>query len=264
MGNLESKIKLILDIKEFAVKEMGIAPNNSFRKVNNIDAVYGLYASRKDQIKSIIRDKWEYKSYENKNDCEKEEKLLKAKGYDVLKVKFEAWADKNFQITNSLIASSKTRIAYVVLHENFHIHCEEKNIVLKPSIEESLGDCFAYQSSLEYFAFNPSMIGHIKKDFQEWQKFFDFVNKYAIILKEAYKKSEAEGRKALIRAGMEGKKIQNIAPPINNAFFVSQELYASMAKPVYEAFKDIEPREYIANRKKIYDTLRKIKYKKSS
>jgi predicted aminopeptidase len=262
MGNLENKTKLILDIKKFAVKELGIAPNNSFKRVNNIDAVYALYASRKDKIKSVIGGKWKYKPYENKNDCEKEEKFLKARGYDVLKVKFEAWADKNFQITNSLIACSKTRIAYIVLHENFHIHCEEKKIFLEPSIEESLGDCFAYQGSLEYFASNSSMIGHIKKDFQEWQKFFYFVNKYATILKESYKKSEAEGRKALIRAEREGKKIQNIVPPINNAFFVSQELYASMAKPVYEAFKDIEPREYITNRKKIYDALRKIKYKK--
>jgi predicted aminopeptidase len=269
MNNLE-KIELIKDIKKFAVHRLGISPNPSFKKVGGGKTFHSLYASRTDKLESIITGRYRNLGYtdKEKEECKRDEKLLISKGHDVLRITFEAVGSENCPITDSMLKSSKTRLAYLVLHENFHIHCIKNPVKFNVAVEEAIADCFAYQGSLMYFASKPSMVGNIKRDFEEWQEFYDFANKYILKLENAYEDSKIKGRRLLGNAKREIKKLsentfskeikERSLLPINNAFFLRLKSYAPMARPVYEAFKDMDPKTYVTNRKKLNAILRKI------
>jgi hypothetical protein len=271
MNDLEGKIGLIKDIKEFAVDKLGITPNPSFEKVGAVDFFHVLYASRPDKIESAIKNRFKNLIYEDQEECKKKEEFFNSRGYDVLKMTWEAIGKKDCPITSSMLESSKTRQSYLVLHENFHIHCKENNLSFNLAVEEAIADCFAYQGALIYFASNPSMISHIKRDFREWQEFYAFANRYIIRLEEAYKQSTRKGRRLLDDAKIEARKLfcdaiskevkDRLNLPINNAYFLRLKSYAPMAIPVYEAFREMDPREYLTDREKLNAKLREIKQK---
>lgn len=268
MADLEERIGLVKDIKRFAVKRLGVSENPSFNRVGGVDVFHVLYASRTEGIESAIENKWGNRVYEDEDECKKDEEVLQSKGYDVLRMTWEAIGTEDCPITSSMLGCSKTRVAYLVLHENFHIHCRKNPARFSLAVEEAIADCFAYQGALLYFASNPSMAGHIRRDFREWQEFFDFANKYITRLGEAYNVDKSKGRRVLGDARREAEKLsstmiskevrERLALPINNAFFLRMQSYAPMARQVYEAFRDMDPREYVTNRRKLNAVLRRL------
>lgn len=104
----ERRIKLIKDIKNFAVYRLGISQNPSFRKVKDLDTFFVVYASRKDSIESVL-GRWGNKIFDDKEECQQREKELKSQGYDTLQMTWEAYGAKDCPITKSMIRLSKTR-----------------------------------------------------------------------------------------------------------------------------------------------------------
>lgn len=112
------------------------------------------------------------------------------------------------------------------------------------------------------------MKNHVKRDFQEWLQFYAFVNKYLQKLEKAYKSDISQARRILQAARQDAKELaakviskevqQRLILPINNAFFLRLKYYAPMALPVYKALRNIDPHEYVTNRRKLHKALRNI------
>lgn len=256
MSSEDEKVAFIKDVKQFAVKELGIAPNPSFQRISSDDIFYALYASRKDKLESVIRGKWRHWAFEDKKECKKDEEAYKKNEYDVLSIQCEGVGDINCPITPSLLRATKTRMAYVVLHENFHINIEENRWRFNPAIEEALCDTFAEQGARLYFAHDNRMLYHQNKDFDEWLTFYNYINTSLNQLTNAYTQSKKAGRKMLQQVKKTAKKIKKVKYPINNAYFVRQQLYAPFARPVYDALQGLHPKEYTQNRQTLRDALR--------
>lgn len=266
--NLEERICLVKDIKRFAVQQLGITPNPIFSKVGETDSFYIIYASRTDRIESVISYTSRNRAFRDIRSCQEYQRKLESKGYDTLRVRVEAFGDRNCFITKSLLRNSKTRIAYVVLHESFHVHCRQAKINPSRSVEEAVANCFAYQGSILYFQSNPHMPHHIRQFVKDWMRFYDFANKYLIQLEKTYKEDTPNRKKILIQAKKEAKRLskkiqsrnvrERLILPINNAFFLRIQMYAPMARLVYETLKGLDPREYTTNTGLLYSKFRSI------
>src|SRR3989338_2237635 len=243
MADLEERMAIIHDIKMFAVKSLGIKPNRSFRKISEVKEFFIVYASRNDRIQSVL-GRCGYKIVEDEEECLQLKQRLESKGYDTLETTVEAYGTEDCPITRSMISSSKTRLTYLVLHENWHIHCVKNNIRLKPDIEEVVGDTFAYQGALLYYDSNPQMKSNVKRDFQEWQQYFEFINKYTQKIKNALSSEPSKVNEIIKSMRHEDKRLSKkfkskelkggLPKELNNAYFISFQCYAPMAAPVYE------------------------------
>ena len=267
MVNLDERIKLIKDIKKFTIKRLGIIPNSSFETFEDTATFFAIYASKKDKVESVLGE-WGNEFFKDEGECLERKSELDLDGFDTLQMTWEAHGSKDCPITPAMLKGSKNRLTYLVMHENWHVHCRERKINFDLAVEEAIGDTIAYQGALLYWQDNPQMVGHIIRDFNEWQKFYAFSSEYLQKLEEAYRFHPKQAKKVLASAKREAKKLsghviskevkQRLLLPINNAFFLRMGYYAPMAVPVYNALKDMDPRDYITNRRKLSKVLKGI------
>lgn len=268
MSKKEEKITLINEVKNFGINELGISDNPSFTQFADMTKFFVVYASKKDEIKSVL-GKYGNNTFDNPKECQELEDKLKRKGHDTLQMTWEACGIVDCPITSAMINASKTRLTYLVLHENWHIHSRLNKINFPLCIEEAIGDCFAKRGALLFHSSNPQMQAQIKKDFEEWQQFFAFANKYLPMLNEAYTNDFSQAREMLKNAKQEADELvkditskeikQRFQLPINNAFFLRASYYAPYVTPVYERLKDVHPREYTTDTKLLRKLLKGIK-----
>ena len=247
MTNLEKNIKLVKNIKRFAVEEMGITPNKSFEKVISSEEFYCLYVSQQDKIESIfdIPEDGEFLG-DNKDAAEMRRRIFSKEGYHTLLFSFEGYGGEECQISQSLLKDSTCRLAYVVLHENFHTHREKKELNLELCIEEAVGNYFAYQASLIYFKkHDKKVIPYVESDFKWMLKYGDFVNKYLELLNKAYSENKLEKAKELLfDAEIEARELGS-NEEINNAFFLREKNYYAKQIEVFKALKNTQPQDYV-------------------
>ncbi|MFH1065757.1 MAG: hypothetical protein V1734_04605 [Nanoarchaeota archaeon] len=261
MYKLEEMVDLAKELKAFAVSELGISENPSFQSVEDGEWFYGIYTSRTDRIEPYFKG---YPSCEDHKDKIKwEERIAELSKYDIniYPIKVEAQGFKECQIKKSLIRNSKSRLAYVVLHENVHIHCDINNIQVGRQVEESLADCFAYEGARLYFSkTNPAMARQMTKLQNYYFGFFDIINKFYPMLAEAYKRSKEEGRVLLETAEkkLEPFRGKNPKRRLNNAHFLCYSKYSTKSRQVFEALKGIQPKEYMANKDLLYEKLKHL------
>lgn len=262
MVNLEERISLAKDLKRFAVEELGISSNPSFEKVSSRKEYYNIYCSRKDRIEPAVNELgtlqfcrgWEWN---DRRRWKKSIKELQHQDIDIYPVTFGALGFETCPITRSLLDADIPCLAYIVLHENVHIHCSKNSFNLPLIVEEAVANCFAYSGALAYFNRNDKlMVEHIEKYIQYFFIFDDWVNSYSAALKAAYASGIEKGRAMLKEAHIQlyGNRSREFAP-LNNAFFLAQGLYSTNTKKVWERLKDIHPREYMANKDLLYEKL---------
>lgn len=270
MRDLEETISIVRDAKRFALENLGISQNPSFTTTGDFKTYFIVYASRHDRIESVLGE-WSNEPFDNPEECNRRENELQSQGNDTLQMTWETKGSNDCPITSSMTKISKTRLIYLVFHENWHIHCRLNEIKLQPNIEEAAGDCFAYQAALLYCDSNPQLKGNMKRDFMEWLQFYEFANKHTERLEAAYKTGVSAASEILQAARAEAKEIssriiskevrQRLNLPINNAFFVRVKYYAPMALSVYSALKDIHPKEYTTNKIRLSEALKRIETK---
>lgn len=261
----EEKVKLIRGLKKFCVDEIGIAKNKSFTRIVSLDKYYVVYASRKDKIESAF-GKWGNRIFENKKDCENLTQELEKVGFDTFNASLEAHGDEICQITRSTLLCSKTEISYIIPHENFHIHCNKRGIRLEPSIEEAVGDCFALHAAKLYFKDNLQMQKLVQKRFDEWLIFDEFVNRNISRLQRAYSQNPEKAKRAMYQAKKEylltiSRKLseeerKEEMDMVNNAFFLRLGYYSPYSRQVYEALRELDPREYIQDKRVLHEKIR--------
>lgn len=265
--NIKERLELIRDLKRFAVDELGIPKNPSFEERTHSKGLHVVYASRKDRLQ-LPPPQWEFGrsgtiQFEQKKYCLGAKRELDTAGFDTNYVYWEAYGSKNCPIFDSLLTCRKTRVAYVVLHEQFHIHAKMRGLSFKLNIEEAIADCFADAAALLFFGSDSSVIRKMNKNAEEWKKLVKFVNDYTLRLNQAYARDFDEGR-ALLKESREVAVEQSIctarfSPQINNAFFLRQGYYASMDEPVQHVLADLHPGDYIKDRKLLLARLKGLR-----
>jgi len=258
MVDLEARIKLVKDIKRFAIKELGIAPNDSFRKVAKTEGLYVIYVSKKERIEMVADG-----AFPNKKDCNAFQRDMQSQGFEIFWGLISGWGDEDCPITQSLIKRTKIFLTETVLHENFHIHCDKSNIRLKFCVEEAVADFFAYKSALDYFQKNDKrMITHVKNYNREAIKDFNYIKKVLERLETLYKKDYSKARGFLRRLNKKPRKLLEEkfrgirSQKLNNAYFLYMQDYAPAYGQVFEALEGLRPLDLTKNKRKLYARLR--------
>ncbi|MBU2637668.1 MAG: hypothetical protein KJ955_01725 [Nanoarchaeota archaeon] len=250
MSDLEERVAFVKDLKRFAVEELGVSQNPSFEKINlKTSWLYAIYVSLPD----IIASPWEghsgckcYKA--DKKEWTARKRQFESYGWHIWPQRWEAEGIAECPITKAALKATKTRVAYLILHENTHIHCLINNIELPRDIEEPLADCVAYHGALLYYQRNNAMIYHIKQEFDQWAKQMKIINKYHSLINEAYSKNPKKV-KSLLQAV---QKELNMSKPANNAFFIAFGRYSLRQFDVFEALRDLHPKEYLQDKGLLY------------
>ncbi|MFA5887992.1 MAG: aminopeptidase [Candidatus Nanoarchaeia archaeon] len=259
MVNLEERIALARDVKRFAVEELGISPNPSFKRVeedNKKSRFYGVYCSYKDRIESAA-GRMGFIRCDNRADWENVSAKWEKAGFDIFAVTWEALSSSVCPITKFLLKAPKHRLVYVILHENSHIHESMNGFNLPYNIDEALACSFGLKGSRLYFsAHAPHMNRVADKQRNNKLSFFDKINHYVSLANESYGRSFEEGRAVLEKADTEIRSFWNLpGKKLNNAYLLSFIYYSEKTKIVWERLKDIHPREYMTNKDLLYEKL---------
>lgn len=259
MMSLEEKINLVKDVKRFSVEDLGIASNSSFERVSDSEVLYFLYASRKNKIESVInKGSYEFKFFKKEEECDNAKKELEEQDYDTFKFVSELYGSEDCQISKQLLERSITKIAFNVLHENFHIHCRKNGIYLNYPIEEATANYLGYQGSIMYFSNkDKSIMPFVEKDLHEWIRFVNFVNKYKRRLSKAYEKNKIKHINKLFKKAIKRARIMGIRCELNNAFFIRYSHYTANHHYVFNALKEINPRVWL-EKEELYEILNKV------
>lgn len=259
MVDLEARVKLVKDLKKFAVKELGIVPNRSFTRMNKANIYYLIYVSESEDIE------WaDTKLFSSRKECNEFNKEMKSQGYHTFWRLIEGFGDGSCPITLPLIKGKRARLETVVFHENYHIHSREKNFNIALPVEEAIADVFAYKAALEYHQKHDKfMPRHIKKYFQENVSFFFHLNKVLEKLESFYENDPSKAKNLLKRLNkMSGKNLRKnfgdiASQEINNAYFLMMQNYAPYYARAFEALKDFTPKDLTQHKIRLYAQLRK-------
>ena len=259
MRKLEEMVNLVKELKAYAVTELGISENPSFQSVEEGEWFYGIYVSRTDCIEPYFKNYGTCETYTDEKEWRDRIADLSKYDIDINPVVWEALGFKECQIKKSLLRASKSRLSYVVLHENAHIHCEINNLKVGGQVEESLADCFAFEGARIYFSKNnPDMAKQMTQMQNHYFEFYTSLNELYSRINEAYNRSKEEGRALLETAGdifSTFRRKKNLKYKVNNATLLSHKNYSTHSRQVFEALKGIHPREYMANKDLLYEKL---------
>lgn len=129
---LKERIKLIYEIREFAINNLGLKQNKTYTKyveLNDRDYLVNvLVASKKDKLQTY---KWSfpffgafpYKGFYNLDEAKKEEEILKKQGYDTYIRKAGAFSTLGWfddPIYSYMLNYSTEYLANLVIHEMTH------------------------------------------------------------------------------------------------------------------------------------------------
>lgn len=128
---LRLKLEKILQMRNFAVTELGLPDNNSYRRYADIGRPYVVWNIVATQEFSLQPKQWcfpiagclSYKGYFKQAQAEQLEASLQAENYDVDLYGVQAYSTLNWfddPVLNTFIASSDARLAGLLFHELAH------------------------------------------------------------------------------------------------------------------------------------------------
>ncbi|MBN1645592.1 hypothetical protein JW868_00970, partial [Candidatus Woesearchaeota archaeon] len=120
------KIQLAREARRWAETELGVFPNLSFERVATYPAVYAVFAALPDGLESAYKHGLDFVDFNTYSDARRFRSEWDAEGYHTNVVGFEAINTFSMPITPALLRQSFLRILEVVLHEQFHIHVDNK------------------------------------------------------------------------------------------------------------------------------------------
>ncbi len=257
------KVKLVKDLKGFAVEELGIPENRAFSRVSNVRTRHVVYHSKADEIRPALENSRGWNGFDDKSEALSLQMELQQEGHHTLYMTWETYANKkkmDCPLTSSMLEASKARLSYLVFHELFHLHCKIDDVKGKLSLEEAMADVFAYTASLEYFPKDKGIIRH----YAEFDEYIKWGDKYLRRLKRAYR--TGNGPKVLEQAAKEAQEIlqkvrgkevrERLTLPINNAHFLRLGYYVPYHSQAMKLFGEADPRDLVARTEECYKALR--------
>ena len=150
--SLKSKIRLINEIKQFAVDSLGIFPSKNYTKMYDQQGIAGMYVVTACEPYALKSYKWSfpivgdfaYKGFFKKRRAVKEVKSLKKDGYDTDIGEVNAWSTLGWfkdPVMSSMLNKNEGQLASLLIHELTHSTIFVKNDVqFNENLASFIGD----------------------------------------------------------------------------------------------------------------------------
>lgn len=263
----QDKLKLVLDVREYArdVLKLNVGGSySSYSYVDRPDLTYILTAAPRTELRPytwwfLIVGRVPYKGYFSKEDAAAAAKALEDDGYDT-NIRTSAafstlgWFDD--PLLAHLLRYDKVTLAEVVFHELFH-----NTLYIKGAgaFNESVANFVGGRAAIDFFRdrFGAGSAEHEQaiRAWEEELQFSEFIEKLSAELNEIYARAIPEEEKLLLRQQVftQGKeewsewvtkhpthRFRNFSKqPLNNAVIIHYMLYLKNLK-LFEALYDAE------------------------
>jgi predicted aminopeptidase len=269
---VQDKLKLVLDVREYArdVLKLNVGGSySSYSYVDRPDLTYILTAAPRTELRPytwwfLIVGRVPYKGYFSKEDAGAAAKELEAEGYDT-NIRTSAafstlgWFDD--PLLSHLLRYDKVTLADVVFHELFH-----NTLYVKGAghFNESVANFVGGRAAIDFFRdrFGAGSAEHERaiRAWEEELEFSEFIEKFAAALDELYARKIPEEDKLLLRqqAFTRAKeewsewttkhpthRFRNFSKqPLNNAVIIHYMLYLKNLK-LFEALYQAEGKNLV-------------------
>lgn len=150
--SLKQKLKLVVEIKQYAIDSIGINPSDNYSIVYNQGNKPILFTVTACEPYSFKAKEWtfpflgtvSYKGFFNKNEAKKEILQLKGKGYDVDVYSPSGWSTLGWfkdPILSNMLYKSEGQLANLIIHELTHGSIYVKNnVTFNENLANFIGD----------------------------------------------------------------------------------------------------------------------------
>lgn len=276
--NYSAVLEEIAKMKEFATTRFGLdfhkgAYTEIDTGADQTSTCYLVYASDETSIKSASRvfGAWDIPCH--KFDTEKEaiefaNRATTEYGCDTYYRSVDIHGSKDCQLSKEFLEQyNKHQKADVLFHEGFHNHCKINEIGLSSNLEEPIASWVGYKIAIEYLKENdPAQIPKLKKMRDKYKNIYEIINHFRHELKVNYMrlttgrhyydfytgKDIEEFRKETFKRAEE--KINSLPEtnldfdkkPLNNAFFLCYENYATNSELVKRILEGVTVKDYLS------------------
>jgi predicted aminopeptidase len=196
--SLKQKLKLIVEIKQYAFDTIGINENNNYSTVYNQRNKAILLTVSACEPYSFKAKEWtfpflgavSYKGFFNKKEAEKEILSLKAKGYDVDVYSPSGWSTLGWfkdPILSNMLYKSEGQLANLIIHELTHGTIYIKNdVTFNENLANFIGDKGAENFLIYNYGINSKQYSDYEKSKKDETCFKEYILKSSERLDSLY------------------------------------------------------------------------------
>ena len=276
--SLKQKLKLIIEIKKYAVDSIGINPSNNYSIVYNQKHKPILWTVSACEPYSFKAKEWtfpflgavSYKGFFNKNEAKKEILTLKGDGYDVDVYSPSGWSTLGWfrdPILSDMLYKSEGQLANLIIHELTHGTIYVKNnVTFNENLANFIGDKGAENFLIFKYGINSKQFRDYEQSKSDEKYFNDYILKSTERLDSLYSSLSANDTEEM-KKEKKTKLITDIVLGVNrlplfnkknyfryslqaffekNAFFMAFSRYDSQ----YEIFDKEYKEKYQSNLRK--------------
>ncbi len=264
--SLKFKIRLIHEIKQFAIDSLGIYPSKNYTKMYDQKGAPGMYvvtacepfALEPYQWSFPIVGEFSYKGFFKKKRAIKEAELLKKKGYDTDIGEVNAWSTLGWfrdPVMSSMLKKTEGRLASLLIHELTHGTIFVKNDVqFNENLASFIGDKGALLFLKQKYSDESIEINNYLGELSDLQKIRAHMHKAAEQLKAFYKENKdlkPKKRKQekinkiimdmdtlSLNSFEKVSHIQALKDTLNNTFFTDFLMYREDQKKLEKTFNE--------------------------
>ena len=264
--SLKSKIKLVEEIKQFAIDSLGIYPSKNYTKMYDQKGKPGMYVVTACEPYDLISYQWSfpivgefsYKGFFKEKKALKEAKSLQQEGYDTDVGEVNAWSTLGWfkdPVMSSMLDKTEGQLARVLIHELTHGTIFVKNDVqFNENLASFIGDKGALLFLKHKHSEDSEAIKTYLDELSDLQKIRAHMHKAAGELKKFYKekgglKPEKEKKERIqkILSDMDTlslnsfdkvRKMQVLKDTLNNTFFTDFLMYREDQKILEKTFNE--------------------------
>ena len=236
------KIRLILDVKTFAVEHLGLRPSRNYTTFVRVDGPYVSYnlsAATKDALQPYI---WRfpiigrlpYKGFFNKEYALREEQQLVEQGYDTYVRGIRAFSTLGYfkdPILSCMLTYDDFSLINTIIHELLHQTVWIKRNV---SFNESLASFVGDKGTLAYLTWR---YGSGSQEVQSYQDFLDDSKVFEAYVQALIERVESLYREAISRE----EKLQRREQLFTEAKTAYPDLFPQMKTAAYRRFFERRP-----------------------
>lgn len=283
-NSLKQKLKLIVEIKQYAIDSIGILPSDNYSMVFNQQNKQILLTVSACEPYSFRAKEWtfpilgtvSYKGFFNKSEAQKEVSELKEKGYDVDVYSPSGWSTLGWfkdPILSNMLYKSEGQLANLIIHELTHGTIYVKNkVTFNENLASFIGDKGAEKFLIYKYGINSIQYSDYEKGKTDEKCFNEYILKSTERLDSLYS-SLLTSSSDEIKKQKKNKLIMEIVVGVNrlplykkknyfrfslqafaekNAFFMAFARYDSQ----YEIFDKEYREKHQANLRKYFEFLK--------
>lgn len=227
--SLKAKIRIIEDVKDFAIADLGLNHSDNYTSIydqQGKEILWNVSAAEEFKLKPYewsfpLLGKFSYKGFFDKKKAQLEKERLDAMGYDTNIRNVNAWSTLGWfddPILSNMLYRSEGQLAEVIIHELTHA-----TVFVKDSL--------TFNENLASFVGSLGAAAYLKKKYgphaeplraylaseQDYEKFLDHMIRGAKDLEQLYVQSEAQ--EITVRRALKEDKIKEIVHALDTVSF---------------------------------------------